>query len=84
VVICQANRDDRSRLIVFGLSAANVQRLQAGELICCSRASYGMAMPEDLTVLIFVGDTEQDIEHLLRANGLIDPQTTVVNQRRPQ
>lgn len=70
------------RVLVLGLSEQNVERLQAGQPIRCSRASHGMAMPDDLTVFVFVGTTEEAIMHALADRGLIG-HATVVNQQKP-
>lgn len=81
MLIARADGHDRSVLFI-GLSEANVSRLQDGQPIHISRATHGMAVPEHLTILIAVGETEQAIADELTRLGAIGP-TTVRDQRWP-
>jgi len=70
------------QVMMLGLSKANVQRLEQGQPIDVSRQTHGMGVPENLSIVIFMGDTEQEILAMFRKNGLIGPET-VVGQKRP-
>ncbi len=69
-------------VLLLGLSAANVERLQAGQPIRVTRASHGLSVPQGLTILIMAGDTEATIEAELRRIGAIQIGQTVINQRQ--
>lgn len=77
----RATLDDDSTLLVLGLSKENRKRLDAGQPIRISRETHGMAVPKDLKVLIFVGETEASMRAAME--GLIGP-LTVIDQRREQ
>lgn len=83
MLICRAALDSGGTLLVLGLSRENVRRLDdEGQPIRVSRQTHGMAVPDGLTVMLFVGETEASMEAELRQHGLITPET-VVNQQQP-
>jgi hypothetical protein len=75
-----ANSAEGKRLLVLGLSAENVRRMKHGHPIRVSREIHGLAVPADLTIVIFAGETEAQMEADMRRMGLIGP-TTVMNQK---
>jgi hypothetical protein len=72
---------DERTLLVLGLSAENRRRLVEGHAIWIERASHGLAIPEQLKIVIFTGETEETMRDAMQA--LIGP-TTVIDQRQPQ
>lgn len=72
--------DGDRQLLVLGLSDANRERLEQGYPVRISQATHGVAIPKDLTILIFAGETEQTMAAQLK--DLIGP-TTVVDQKAP-
>jgi len=78
--IASSTDDNGRRLLVLGLSDANRARLADHQPIRLSRVSHGMAMPADLTIVIFAGSTEESMAAEMAS--LIGP-TTVVDQKRP-
>lgn len=78
---CSVGADGKT-ILLLGLSAANVERLEADDPIRISRESHGVVIPEDLVILIMHGDTEAAIEARLRQMGVIGD-GTIFNQQRP-
>ena len=63
-----AHTDD-GPLLVFGLSAMNIIRLQEGLPIKINLAELGLKG----SMMIFAGDTEASMEQELRAAGVMPP-----------
>ena len=59
--------------LIFGLSKLNLQKLQEGQPIYFNLKEIGL---EDRTVLIFYGETEQDMKKSMADNGLLHPTKT--------
>jgi len=78
--IASAGLDKGGTLLVLGLSRANRDRMEQGQPMDISRETHGMAVPAGLKIMIFVGETEAEMEHQMQS--LIGP-TTVVGQRKP-
>jgi hypothetical protein len=78
--IASAFLEDDKQLLVLGLSRGNRARLEAGQPIDLSRASHGMAIPANLKIMIFAGETEQSMR--AQMDALIGP-TTVIDQKQP-
>jgi hypothetical protein len=82
MLTARSELEDGRTLLVFGLSAENIRRLQEGQPIRVTQTSHGQAVPENLVVVMFAGDTEGTMEADLRKYRLIGPET-VVNQKVP-
>jgi hypothetical protein len=80
MVIASASGENNRQLLVLGLSAENVRRLQGGQPIRVTRESHGIAVPADLTLVIFTGETELDVRAAI--SNLIGP-ATVIDQKVP-
>lgn len=68
---------DGQRLLVLGLSRANIHRLTAGHPIRVTRTTHGQAVPPGLTVGVMFGETERALYDQLREAGLISAETWV-------
>ncbi len=77
MIIARAIRmdDSKKELIILGLSAENVRRLQNGEDILLTRETHGEGIPEHLGISIIYGETEQKMADQLREMGAIGPDT---------
>lgn len=64
-------------ILLLGITRANVEKLIAGNLIRISRATHGEGIPEGLTIVIFFGETEREMQKQFKASGLIGPETKV-------
>jgi hypothetical protein len=73
--------DGDRELLVLGLSTANRDRMERGDPIRISQKTHGLAVPANLTIMIFAGETEETMATQMRE--LIGP-TTVVNQKEPR
>jgi len=62
-------------LIGFGLTAKNVEQLKAGNPVHV----MGVEMGIPIDVMIFYGETEQDMTRMLIKEHLIDPERTVIH-----
>jgi len=79
--IANAHLDDDKLLLILGLSRRNRELLEKGRPIDLTRESHGMAIPANLKIVIFAGETEETMRQQMAA--LIGP-TTVVDQKAPQ
>jgi hypothetical protein len=68
------------QLIVLGLSKENRKRLDMGQPIFIERKTHGLAIPENLKICIFSGETEETMKKQFA--DLIGP-TTIVDQMKP-
>jgi predicted kinase len=73
------NRND-SPLIIVGLTEDNVLRLKNGSPILTSIADFGVNVSGSIAVIY--AETAADLQSMLKREGLITPQTTVVNNPR--
>lgn len=66
-------------MIVLGLSAENIRRLQAGQPIRVDPAVLLSVKPTEVigAITIFAGESEGTMARLLQDGGLIDKDTTV-------
>ena len=78
--IANAALGEGETLLILGLSRRNRERLEAGQPIDLSTKTHGLAIPTQLRIMIFAGDTEDSMAAQLK--DLIGP-TTIVGQRRP-
>ena len=76
MVIAQTTTDDHTFLLL-GLSRVNIERLMAGQPIKISRATHGTAIPENLTLSLLFGETEQAIAKTLNDVGMIGEDTRI-------
>ena len=60
--------------IILGLSRENIIRLKAGQPIKFDMTELGVP---DMTMFIFYGDTEGQIEKMFREQGLINENTII-------
>lgn len=74
MVKCRATGPDGELILAFGLSRANVERLTAGQPIRIRGAEIGLPK---LSMMIFFGETEREMDTMLRAHRLIGPETVV-------
>jgi len=81
LLIASALLDNGRTLLVLGLSTQNRERLAQGQPIQISRETHGVAIPADVAIMIFAGETEESMGRSLGA--LIGPET-VINQMKPQ
>ena len=58
MVIGSASSATAGKLLLIGLSAENWYRMTHGNPIQMTRATHGVAIPADLTIIIFGGETE--------------------------
>ena len=65
---------------LFGITAENVARLQAGQPIVIRLNEHGLQGP-DISIVICYGETEEALALELRE--FIGPQTTVTDRRHP-
>ena len=77
MIIARSTKEDSSELLSLGLSRENVRRLTGGLPIRLTRETHGDGIPENWTIGIIFGETEQEIADLLREEGLITPDTKV-------
>ena len=78
--IARAELGDEKTLLILGLSQVNRDRLAAGLPMDISRETHGLAVPANLRIMIFAGETEAQMKQAMQ--DLIGP-TTVVDQKRP-
>lgn len=78
--IANASLEDGTTLLILGLSRTNRERLEAGQPMDISRLTHGMAIPANIKIMIFAGETEDDMRRHMAP--LIGP-TTIVDQKRP-
>ena len=72
--------NDKGTLLVLGLSRENRERLGRDQLIFLSRETHGMAIPKDLEICIFAGETEESMKEQLKD---FISSTTVLDQKKP-
>jgi hypothetical protein len=71
---------DSGRIILLGLSRANVEKLIAGNPVYVTGESLGA--PNITSISVFFGETEADMEKLMLEAGYIGPHTTVIKDIR--
>lgn len=72
MIKAKADAGDRT-LWLFGLSRGNINRLMAGQPILIRGNDLGLEKPVDITIIF--GETEEDMEIMLRREGMITEQT---------
>jgi hypothetical protein len=84
MVIARAKGASGRDILLLGLSAENVRRLQGGEPIRVTQETHGPGIPEGWVIGLVFGETEEDIEISLRKEGLITEGTFIYRTpRRP-
>jgi hypothetical protein len=71
----RAMQENGRELVGLGLSDNNLDKLRQGMPIAIGKGRNDIGLPFD--ILIFHGETEQDIVDKLRQEGLVDDSTTV-------
>lgn len=69
------------KLLIIGLSAANVRRLLLKKPILIRREIHGDAVPDDWKIMIMAGETEEDIVTELKRRGLIGEDANMIVQK---
>lgn len=72
-MIVALGNSPKGEVLILGLSRENVKRLTAGQPITVPRGTH----VSGIEVVIWYGETEQDMAVKLRALGLIGPDTKV-------
>lgn len=76
-MIAAAEDQQGKKILLLGLSRANVERLMAGEPIKVPVLPQGSGWPQNWSVSILFGETELAIQLQLVAGGFITKQTDV-------
>lgn len=79
MIIAKAGNEKGGELLIFGLSTENVKRIQAGKPLLISQRTGAPdgCLPDNLEIMIFFGETEQDMYDQFKALNLITPETEV-------
>lgn len=65
------------RVVLFGLSRLNIERLQAGMPISFEGSEVNLP---DVRFVIIAGETEPEMAQMLRDGGMVGPETKVTDR----
>jgi hypothetical protein len=82
MMLAAAETQDGKKLLLLGLSRANVERLMAGEDIKVPVLPTSSGWPQNWEVKITFGETEMAMQLHLVASGLIDSKTKIEIDKR--
>lgn len=82
MLIARATAKDGNDILILGLSAENRRRLEAGNPIDLTTYTHGAAIPKELHIVIFAGETEDSMR--VHLDALIARDTVVVDRRQPR
>lgn len=77
MIIARSRTGAGNELLIFGLSRANVDRMMAGRPVHIKKSTHGDGIPEGWEIVIFFGETEQDMQKQFAKAGMIDQNTKV-------
>ena len=73
--------NDKTTLLILGLSHRNLELLKQGRPMDISRESHGMAIPANLKIMIFADENEEVMRQKMAK--FIGPET-IIGQKDPQ
>lgn len=79
MMTAMATTAEGKRILLLGLSDANIKRLTTGDPIHLNAGTH--AIPADIDIMILHGHTEDAIAEKLKWAGVIDPSTKILDTR---
>lgn len=73
-MICVRKKRGPREYLFLGLTAANLERLQAGQPIRLTAETHGGAVPEGWTIGIIYGQNKEEIRLEMERAGIIQPE----------
>lgn len=68
-------KDGKTKLLILGMTEENITRLRAGKPILVSSKNHGPAVPDDLQVMVILGESEAAMIQEMRKAGQISEWT---------
>jgi hypothetical protein len=71
------NPKNGNQIFMLGLSRENINRLQQDKPIHIKKYTHGEGVPEGWDIVLFFGETEQEMQKMFVKHGMIGPETKV-------